>query len=736
VLPEDVLNTTDNSANAFSWYTPSPPWGAHRYTFLLFWQSKGLLDLDAMRMAAGYPTGTKNTVKNKAYFNVSSFSSQLGLDLMNGKFFYMNCQENCEARCTGDKVKWEDYGAIGSVPALEYTLCEELGNLTIANVDNDGDDDSVFAQEQQWAGTGAVGTYTVLDFLHLTDEMLSHPGVNMTCEMDGVTFGPGTIQDWDTVNQSTLACHIAADDALAGKYYTLLEVDPGVPENGDNWFGVYTHGMWANFQAGQTFNSSNANVIMHASGSPPFGSHRYTFVLFEQMDGYKDLSTYREAVTGQTAVNAYSGHFLKQSAGVGQFARNFDLKVATATYYYQYCTASVMADVYAALSTPYTPYGDGSTCLAYCSFDPDGDGCKAGTLSRNTALYGISGCPCVNGTFGDLFHEAPSFVPTPAPTNVPTPAWSIAVEAKSVAALNGYKNKEEFDSDQETLFKEALVESVALLTAPHQVAIKQVTFISGSSSRRKLLSSSSYVAVNYSMTLYSSESESELESTIKTQLISAFNSTGTGSFASALISVAAENGIVTNATLNRKFTVDQVENDLSFVIAAINPTPVPTTPAPTVPDQPTLVPVPKPTHPTPVPTSDPTPPPTAPWGNNGVNRAHTQLILEAIFIPLGGLSLFVLFQYYTNRHRFEHYRSCERSCARCCDFDCCCFYRDSVNYRPKELQTGFGAFVESGDTENPIIHQETADARTRGLTRSSTRRSQRGASSANRDDYL
>ena len=70
------------------------------------------------------------------------------------------------------------------------------------------------------------------------------------------------------------------------------------------------------------------------------------------------------------------------------------------------------------------------------------------------------------------------------------------------------------------------------------------------------------------------------------------------------------------------------------------------------------------------------------------------------------------------------------------DFDCCCFYRDSVNYRPKELQTGFGAFVESGDTENPIIHQETADARTRGLTRSSTRRSQRGASSANRDDYL
>ena len=199
-----------------------------------------------------------------------------------------------------------------------------------------------------------------------------------------------------------------ADDALAGKYYTLLEVDPGVPENGDNWFGVYTHGMWANFQAGQTFNSSNANVIMHASGAPPFGSHRYTFVLFEQMDGYKDLSTYREAVTGQTAVNAYSGHFLKQSAGVGEFARNFDLKVATATYYYQYCTASVMADVYAA----YYGYGDGSTCLAYCSFDPDGSAC---TATSNTALYGKAGCPCKDATFGAAFVR-----PTSAPTHAPT----------------------------------------------------------------------------------------------------------------------------------------------------------------------------------------------------------------------------------------------------------------------------------------------------------------------------
>ena len=134
-----------------------------------------------------------------------------------------------------------------------------------------------------------------------------------------MTFGPGTIQDWDTVNQSTLACHIAADDALAGKYYTLLEVDPGVPENGDNWWGVYMHGMWANFQAGQTFNHSNANVIEHAHGAPPFGSHRYTFVLFEQVDGYKDLSTYREAVTGQMATT--SGHFLKQSEGVHQKGR-------------------------------------------------------------------------------------------------------------------------------------------------------------------------------------------------------------------------------------------------------------------------------------------------------------------------------------------------------------------------------------------------------------------------------
>ena len=109
-----------------------------------------------------------------------------------------------------------------------------------------------------------------------------------------------------------------------------------------------------------------------------------------------------------------------------------------------------------------------------------------------------------------------------------------------------------------------------------------------------------------------------------------------------MISVAAENGIVTNATLNRKFTVDQVENDLSFVIAAINPTPRANDPGADRAGPANAGSVPKPTNPTPVPTSDQRRRRQRRGATTG-KSTHTQLILEAIFIPLGGLSFFVLF---------------------------------------------------------------------------------------------
>ncbi len=695
VRPGDTLNTTDKSANVFSWFTPTPPWGAHRYTLLLFRQTSGYLALDTMRMAAGYPTGTPNTVKNKAFFNVSSFSNQLSLDLMNGKFFYMNCQTGCQARCTGDETSYAPYGyvAIGSVPVLEFTPCEDRGNLTIADVDNDGDDDSVFAQEQQWAGTGTIGTYTVLDFLRLTDEMLPHPGVNMTCEMDGVVFGPGTIQNWDTVNQSTLACHIADDDSLAGKYYTLLEVDPGVPENGDNWWGVYTHGMWANFQAGQTFNSSNANVIVHASGAPPFGSHRYTFVLFEQMDGYKDLSTYREAVTGQTAVNAYGGHFLKQSAGAGQFARNLDLKVATATYYYQYCTASVMADVYAA----YYGYGDGSTCLAYCSFDPDGSAC---TATSNTALYGKAGCPCKDATFGDAYEGAPvptvkptskptarsttkpSVAPTrkpttgapttPSPTSTPSPTASDLIHVDVELSMTSTAS---YVTSYENSFKTA-VASAANIEVKN---IGSMNVVSEEEQSRRLneklrLSGGRLLTSTYSWTFYFTVHVelSDLNddgvtdaSSFATVLDSSFSSGLEGALQSEGLPVTAVTSIATSAA-------DDDDDD----------------------------------------------------DDDDKNSTNNAKIYEGVFIPLGFIIIFAVFYFMTNQKYFDHCKKRD----------------DSPGRKEGPTTSGFAAF-ETADTQNPIVHssaEEIADTRTRGLTTApgQKRSRSRGESTVNHGEGL
>ena len=97
-------------------------------------------------------------------------------------------------------------------------------------------------------------------------------------------------------------------------------------------------------------------------------------------------------------------------------------------------------------------------------------------------------------------------------------------------------------------FIEALVKSVEILRAPHQVSIQKVSYVSSTSARRMLLSSSgSYIAVNYTMEIYSSEESSTLESTVKSQLFEAFNSTGSSSFAYSLSYIANQSGIETNA---------------------------------------------------------------------------------------------------------------------------------------------------------------------------------------------
>ena len=223
------------------------------------------------------------------------------------------------------------------------------------------------------------------------------------------------------------------------------------------------------------------------------------------------------------------------------------------------------------------------------------------------------------------------------------------------------------------------------------------------------------------MTLYSSESESELESTIKTQLIDAFNSTGTGSFASALTSVANDTGIVTNATLNQKLTVDQVENDLSFVVAAINPTSEPTS-------KPTTEPTKKPTTPTSTikptnsPTSEPTPPPTAPSKKIGKTNHNSAKVGLIVGLCIAFILVFVVFYAVQNRHRFTH---CQRS--------------EGEGFRSKTAGStgGFGAFDEA-DTENPIVQAsgDTADTRTRGLTQGMSGGRLRGQSTVQATDGL
>jgi hypothetical protein len=308
-------------------------------------------------------------------------------------------------------------------------------------------------------------------------------------------------------------------------------------------------------------------------------------------------------------------------------------------------------------------------------------------------------------------YTAPTSIPTPQPSVVPTPVWKVDVKAVCVAALGGYSSVDAFDTDQQLLFKDALVKSVPVLTSSHQVDIRGAKCVSGCS-RRRLLSSSSYLAVNYSLTLYTSQEASDIEADIKTQLLTAFNSSGDGSFSQSLKSVSNESGIATTATVNRKVTVGNVKNSLSFAVAQTNPSSVPTiSPSP----KPTSRPTSRPAviqQPTALPTQMPSPLPTNSLGkaSRTSTTVSTATILESVLIPLGFLGIFIIFYAVYNKRHFEH-------CRRIWNW---CFFplQRGGGFRTKADASVGEVFAQMESNDNPIVinAEDVVDVRNRGLT--------------------
>lgn len=73
--------------------------------------------------------------------------------------------------------------------------------------------------------------------------------------------------------------------SVSGKLYTIVMWDPDVPQESQPGF---VHWIITNIQSPKNIGS---NIILQYKGpSPPFGTHRYYFGLFEQISGKVSIS--------------------------------------------------------------------------------------------------------------------------------------------------------------------------------------------------------------------------------------------------------------------------------------------------------------------------------------------------------------------------------------------------------------------------------------------------------------
>jgi len=428
---------TGPRADVVAWEEPAPQFGSHRYALLLLEQVGGVAEAGALRSSMGYgATTTADGVTNRARFDAAAFAANNGLVLVGGTFFYMPCTRDSAAASAGGLNLTECtqlcsggcstlFPADGSVNALTACPCDDNPATTLAGLGTalppPPATQEANVTAEQWAGVGPSGVYAALDYMHLQGgtAYTSDLDVDLTVSLTGVpSLAAGSVLSFNHDDQDSLTATVGPSDDAAGKYFSVLLLDPQLPNSGDAWMGTNVHGWWANLQNGESATTAGANVVAKLKSAPPFGSHRYVVLLLEQSAGVLDVGNVIASLNGGTVTTTPMTTLLLPGQDLGGLLVAQGLKLANANMFYLGCNTQVMATVY----QPTYGYGDGATCMAYCSFT--GGECRTDVPAGDTNLFGIPGCPCAHAVFPfrptPTPTQPPSLAPLPAPTGSPS----------------------------------------------------------------------------------------------------------------------------------------------------------------------------------------------------------------------------------------------------------------------------------------------------------------------------
>lgn len=112
--------------------------------------------------------------------------------------------------------------------------------------------------------------------------------MNLTVLLDGRVVESGAVLNYSTTDFSTLQVFLEPYEGTnasiyADRRFTVGHLQVAAPQPGKVDFTLLM-GWWAGTTVGSELNASNANVMTYSGGAPSFGSHRYMFMLYEELN--------------------------------------------------------------------------------------------------------------------------------------------------------------------------------------------------------------------------------------------------------------------------------------------------------------------------------------------------------------------------------------------------------------------------------------------------------------------